>query len=58
MNFIAWIVLGALAGWLASVIMKTNQSQGLLGDILLGIIGAFAGGFIMNLFREQWRKWT
>jgi uncharacterized membrane protein YeaQ/YmgE (transglycosylase-associated protein family) len=50
MDFILWIVLGALAGWIASIIMKTDASQGLLGDIILGIVGAFVGGLVFNLF--------
>lgn len=50
MDILLWIVLGGIAGWLASVAMKTNSSQGMLMDIVLGIVGAFVGGFIMNLF--------
>ena len=50
MNFLLWIILGAVAGWIASLIMKTNQSQGLLMDIIVGIAGAFIGGFVFNLF--------
>jgi uncharacterized membrane protein YeaQ/YmgE (transglycosylase-associated protein family) len=49
MSIIAWLILGAVAGWIASVIMGTNGSQGLLGDIVLGVIGAFLGGFLFNL---------
>ncbi len=49
-NFILWIVLGAIAGWVASIIMKTDASQGLMGDIILGIIGAFIGGLVFNFF--------
>lgn len=52
MNILLWIVLGAIAGYLASVIMKTNDSQGTLGDIILGILGAIVGGFAMNLFGQ------
>ena len=48
MGILLWIVLGALSGWIASMIMKSNQ--GIVGDILLGIIGAVIGGFVMNLF--------
>lgn len=48
MNLILWIILGAVAGWLASIVAKTNDSQGTLGDIVLGIIGAVVGGWIMN----------
>ncbi|PWU23525.1 GlsB/YeaQ/YmgE family stress response membrane protein [Candidatus Cerribacteria bacterium 'Amazon FNV 2010 28 9'] len=47
MGIIAWIVLGLIAGWLASIVMKTNS--GAVGDIILGIIGAILGGFLMNL---------
>jgi uncharacterized membrane protein YeaQ/YmgE (transglycosylase-associated protein family) len=49
MNILVWIVLGALAGWLASIVMKTNRSQGLIMDIIVGIIGAFIGGFVFDL---------
>jgi uncharacterized membrane protein YeaQ/YmgE (transglycosylase-associated protein family) len=47
-GIILWIVFGALAGWIASMIMGTNASQGLLMDILLGIAGGLLGGFVMN----------
>ncbi len=50
MNFILWLVIGALAGWIASMIMKTNNEQGLLIDIIVGIIGAFIGGFVVSFF--------
>ncbi|MDQ3239727.1 MAG: GlsB/YeaQ/YmgE family stress response membrane protein [bacterium] len=49
MSFVLWLLLGALSGWIASMVMGSNSSQGLLGDIVLGIIGAFLGGFIFNL---------
>jgi len=48
-NLIAWIIVGAIAGWLASIVMKTNRQQGLLMDIIVGIIGGFVGGFVLNL---------
>ena len=48
-NIITWIIFGALAGWLASIIMKTNAEQGAVANIIIGIIGAFLGGFIMRL---------
>lgn len=47
-NFIIWIVVGALVGWVASLIMKTNSRQGLIGDIVVGIAGAFVGGLILS----------
>lgn len=50
MGIIAWVVLGALAGWIASMIMKTDEEQGALGNIIVGILGALVGGFVFNLF--------
>lgn len=47
-NLLAWIIVGAIAGWLASIVMKTNRQQGLLMDIIVGIIGGFVGGFVLN----------
>jgi uncharacterized membrane protein YeaQ/YmgE (transglycosylase-associated protein family) len=49
MGILAWIVLGGLAGWIASMIAGNNESQGVVGNIFIGIIGAFIGGFIINL---------
>jgi len=48
-NIIAWIVFGALAGWIASIIMKTNAEQGAMGNIIVGILGAIIGGFLVRL---------
>jgi len=48
MTFLTWIIIGLLAGWLASIIMKIDGAQGPGMDIIMGIIGAFVGGFIMN----------
>ena len=42
MNIILWIILGALAGWIASMIAGTDARQGALGNIVVGILGAFA----------------
>lgn len=48
-GWILWIVIGALAGWIASMIMGTNGSQGLLMDIIVGIIGGVLGGWLFGL---------
>jgi uncharacterized membrane protein YeaQ/YmgE (transglycosylase-associated protein family) len=53
MNFILWIILGLAAGYLASVIMKTNASQGTVMDVILGVVGSLVGGFAMNLVGQQ-----
>jgi uncharacterized membrane protein YeaQ/YmgE (transglycosylase-associated protein family) len=49
-NFIIWIIAGALIGWFASVIMHTNKRQGLIADIIVGIVGAFIGGYFLSPF--------
>jgi uncharacterized membrane protein YeaQ/YmgE (transglycosylase-associated protein family) len=48
MGFIAWIVVGLIAGWLAGVVMK-GGGYGILVDIILGILGGFLGGWIFGL---------
>ncbi len=48
LNFIIWVIVGALIGWAASIIMHTNGRQGLIGDILVGIVGAFVGGYFLS----------
>jgi uncharacterized membrane protein YeaQ/YmgE (transglycosylase-associated protein family) len=50
MNILLWVIFGALAGWIASIIMKTNAEQGALGNIIVGILGAFLGGVILSIF--------
>jgi uncharacterized membrane protein YeaQ/YmgE (transglycosylase-associated protein family) len=50
MNPIAWAVLGGVAGWLASMVMGTNERQGCLLNVVVGIVGAFIGGIIMRFF--------
>lgn len=48
MNFIVWIVFGAIAGFIASKLTNTDKQHGIIADIIIGIIGAFLGGFISN----------
>ncbi len=52
MTIILWIIFGALVGWIASIIMKTDAQQGALLNIVVGIVGAVLGGYIMNSFGE------
>lgn len=50
MNFIIWLVVGGLIGWLASMLMKTNDQQGMFLNVVVGIVGALlAGWFIAPL---------
>ena len=48
--FLTWILVGAVAGWLASIIMHTNRRQGCIMNIIVGVIGGFIGGFIVDIF--------
>jgi uncharacterized membrane protein YeaQ/YmgE (transglycosylase-associated protein family) len=50
LGWLAWSIVGATAGWLASKVMKTSRQQGLLMDIVVGILGAFIGGFLFDQF--------
>lgn len=50
MSILIWIVFGALAGWVGSMIMGTDGEQGLILNIVVGIIGASLGGYVMNYF--------
>ena len=47
MNFIIWLIVGGLIGWVASIIMKTNAQQGMFLNIVVGIVGAFLGGWFL-----------
>ncbi len=47
-DFILWLAFGALAGWIASMIMKTDGQMGAISNIVVGIVGAFIGGFVMR----------
>ena len=47
-GIISWIVFGALAGWVASMIAGDNGRQGWLGNIIVGIVGAFIGGLVFG----------
>lgn len=53
MNIILWIIFGGVAGWLASMMMKRDAQMGALANIVVGIIGAMIGGFIMNSLGAQ-----
>ena len=53
MNFLVWIIFGAIAGWIASIVMGRNKKMGAVANIVVGVIGAFLGGYIMQLFGAQ-----
>ncbi len=48
MNFLIWLIVGGIVGWLASLIMRTDAQQGILLNVVVGIIGAFIGGWVVS----------
>ncbi len=50
MGIILWIIFGALVGWVASLIMKTDARQGVLLNIIVGVVGSVIGGWLMDIF--------
>ncbi|MBA3723738.1 MAG: GlsB/YeaQ/YmgE family stress response membrane protein [Candidatus Levybacteria bacterium] len=52
MDLLLYVVFGGIVGWIASMVMGRDAQQGILGNIIVGIVGAFLGGFIMNTFGQ------
>ena len=48
MSIITWLIVGGLVGWVASIVMRTDARQGILLNIVVGIIGAFLGGWLIS----------
>ncbi len=48
MNFIIWLVIGGLIGWLASMLMKTDGQQGIFLNVIVGVVGAMLGGWFIS----------
>jgi len=48
MNFILWLIIGGILGWIASIIMHTNAQQGIVLNIVVGIIGAMVAGVLLT----------
>lgn len=51
-GIIGWLVLGGLAGWIASMIKGKNAQMGIVANVVVGIVGALIGGFLLGLFME------
>jgi uncharacterized membrane protein YeaQ/YmgE (transglycosylase-associated protein family) len=56
MSIIAWIVVGAIAGWIASKVMPGDEGYGIWGGLIAGIVGALVGGFVLGLITNE--DWT
>lgn len=48
MGFLIWLIVGGVVGWLASLIMRTDGQQGILLNVVVGIVGAFIGGWVIS----------
>ncbi len=48
MNFIIWLIVGGVIGWIASLLMRTDKQQGIFLNIIVGIVGAFIGGLLIS----------
>lgn len=60
MGVIAWVIFGALAGWVASMLMGTSARQGCLMNVIVGVVGAFLGGLIIQVLTREpvWFDWN
>lgn len=56
MSIIAWLVVGALAGWIAGMVVPGDERYGWLGGLIAGIVGALVGGWLFGLLTNQ--DWT
>ena len=50
MSLLSWLVVGLVAGWIGSMVVNRGRGEGLIMDIVLGVIGAFVGGYLFQLF--------
>ncbi|NDK89473.1 GlsB/YeaQ/YmgE family stress response membrane protein [Gordonia desulfuricans] len=50
LGFLGWIIIGGLAGWIGSKIMKTDDQMGVLLNIVVGVVGGLIGGWLLSLF--------
>lgn len=48
MNLIIWLIVGGVLGWLASILMKTDGQQGVILNVVVGVVGAMVGGWLLS----------
>lgn len=53
MGIVLWIIFGGIIGWIASLIMNTDAQQGVLLNVVVGVVGAVVGGWLMSIFGES-----
>lgn len=57
MNFLIMLIVGGIAGWLASMVMRTDGQQGIILNVIVGIIGGFLGGFLLPMVGLSFGGW-
>ena len=58
MNFLIMLIVGGIAGWLASMVMRTDGQQGIILNVIVGIIGGFLGGFLQPMVALSFGGWV
>ena len=53
MEWLAWLVVGAIAGWLAGLLVKGDEGLGVIGHVVLGLVGALLGGYVVSLLTKN-----
>jgi uncharacterized membrane protein YeaQ/YmgE (transglycosylase-associated protein family) len=53
MEWLSWIIVGAIAGWLAGLLVKGDEGLGVIGHVLLGLVGALLGGYVVSLLTNN-----
>ena len=53
MEWLSWIVVGAIAGWLAGLLVKGDEGLGVIGHVVLGLVGALLGGYVVSLVTKN-----
>ena len=57
MGLIIWLIIGGIIGWLASLVMKTDGQQGIILNVVVGIIGGFLGGLLLPMVGLSFGGW-
>ena len=58
MNFLVMLIVGGVAGWIASMLMRTDGQQGIILNVVVGIIGGFLGGFLLPMVGLSFGGWV
>ena len=53
LEWLAWLIVGAIAGWLAGMLVKGDEGLGVIGHVVLGVVGALLGGYVVSLLTDN-----